>query len=249
MNPRKQLPPQATDTRQRFGPQPPRPPAAKPHVPPAAPRTPPRTNAARPQPFARPGSAAQPKAPACHTHACAHGHAGQQQLGAAARPRDVRSAPQAVSGGRAHTALQPHAATTQAGPRAANRPAASAPRQAGYVVQPPLPLGGGRQQIKATLGGTRQVAGSVDIRPTKDGRIYISNLNVGKEYRRRGLAGELMNAALRSARGQGFTAARLEARPSDNGISPQALVSMYRRMGFRSVGQSSRGNPLMERRL
>jgi ribosomal protein S18 acetylase RimI-like enzyme len=114
---------------------------------------------------------------------------------------------------------------------------------------PPSPLGGGRHQIRVAVDGTRQVAGSVDIRPSGEGKAYISNLKVERSFRRKGLANQLMDAALQSARGQGFRAARLEARPSDDGISSQALVSMYQRMGFRSVGKSSRGNPLMERRL
>ena len=99
------------------------------------------------------------------------------------------------------------------------------------------------------MSGTRQVAGSVDIRATGGGRAYISNLKVERDFRRQGLANQLMDAALRSARVQGFKAARLEAHPSDDGISPQALVSMYSRMGFRNVGRSGRGNPLMERKL
>jgi ribosomal protein S18 acetylase RimI-like enzyme len=89
----------------------------------------------------------------------------------------------------------------------------------------------------------------VDIRASGGGKAFISNLKVERDFRRQGLAGRLMDAALQSARSQGFKAARLEARPSDDGITPQALVSMYSRMGFRSVGRSSRGNPLMERRL
>lgn len=114
---------------------------------------------------------------------------------------------------------------------------------------PATPLAGGRQQIRVAVSGSRQVAGSVDIRPTGGGRAFISNLKVERDFRRQGLANQLMDAALRNARSQGLKAARLEAHPSDDGISPQALVAMYSRMGFRSVGRSSRGNPLMERKL
>jgi ribosomal protein S18 acetylase RimI-like enzyme len=114
---------------------------------------------------------------------------------------------------------------------------------------PPTPLAGGRQQIRVAVAGSRQVAGSVDIRPAGGGKAFISNLKVERDFRRQGVANQLMDAALRNARVQGFKAARLEAHPSDDGITPQALVSMYRSMGFRSVGRSSRGNPLMERRL
>jgi ribosomal protein S18 acetylase RimI-like enzyme len=116
-------------------------------------------------------------------------------------------------------------------------------------VLAPTPLAGGRQQIKVAVTGTRQVAGSVDLRPTGGGKAYISNLKVERDFRRQGLANQLMNAAMSNARSQGFSAVRLEAHPSDNGITPQALVSMYSRMGFRNVGRSTRGNPLMERRL
>jgi ribosomal protein S18 acetylase RimI-like enzyme len=93
------------------------------------------------------------------------------------------------------------------------------------------------------------VAGSVEITATGAGRAYISNLQVDQQHRRRGVAAQLINAAVSTARRQGFKAASLEARPSDNGISPQQLVAMYQRQGFKSVGKSRRGNPLMERKL
>lgn len=208
----------------------------------AAPRT----------PFARP-AAAQAK-PAANSP-----RAPQQQQ--APRAPFGTNAPHAAPHARA--AANPHArAQTPAPPQTRVAPAAqrqvanaapargAAPTQkAGYKVLPPTSLAGGRQQIRVAVPGTRQVAGSVDIRPTGGGKAYISNLKVERDFRRQGLAGQLMDAALRNARVQGFKAARLEAHPSDDGISPQALVSMYSRMGFRSVGRSSRGNPLMERRL
>jgi ribosomal protein S18 acetylase RimI-like enzyme len=124
-----------------------------------------------------------------------------------------------------------------------------ASRSANYRVQTPIPLGRGSQQIRATVHGTPQVAGSVDLRAAAGGRVYISNLTVDQQHRRRGVAAKLIDAAVSAARRQGFSAASLEARPSDNGISPQALVAMYRRQGFRSVGRSERGSPLMERKL
>ena len=113
----------------------------------------------------------------------------------------------------------------------------------------PVPLADRSQQIRATLNGTRQVAGSVDIRTTGPRKGFIVNLNVGHEHRRRGVAARLIDAAVATARRQGFSSVSLEARPSDNGISPQALVAMYRRQGFKSVGRSERGSPLMERKL
>ncbi|HEX8722770.1 MAG TPA: GNAT family N-acetyltransferase [Pyrinomonadaceae bacterium] len=188
---------------------------------------------------------------ACHAPAC----------------RPAAPAARNVSPAR-HAPPAPHTAQPKAGvpvpPRPGARPLPSPPARggtaqrreavasaapAGFRVLPPTPLGAGRRQIKVTVAGSPKVAGSVDIRPAGGGKAYISNLKVESDFRRQGLGGRLMDAALQSARGQGFTAAQLEARPSDSGITSQALVSMYRRMGFRSVGKSSRGNPLMERIL
>lgn len=118
-----------------------------------------------------------------------------------------------------------------------------------YTVQAPRSLGTNSQQIRATLHGTPQVAGSVEISRAGGGKAFISNLQVDHQHRRRGVAAQLINAAVATARRQGFRAATLEARPSDNGISPQALVAMYQRQGFKSVGKTRRGNPLMERKL
>ena len=118
-----------------------------------------------------------------------------------------------------------------------------------YAVQPPVPLGNRRQQIRATLNGSREVAGSVDIRVGGGGRAHIANLKVDQQHRRRGVAHQLIDAAVAAARRQGFNSATLEARPSDNGITPQALVAMYRRQGFKNVGRSQRGNPIMERKF
>lgn len=132
----------------------------------------------------------------------------------------------------------------------ANRPTAAAtPKAPNYNVQPPIHLGGRSQQIRATIQGTPQVAGSVEISAAGPGKAYISNLKVDQQHRRRGVAAKLIDAAINTARRQGFSAASLEARPSDNGITPQTLVAMYRRKGFKSVGKSGRGSPLMERKL
>lgn len=142
---------------------------------------------------------------------------------------------------------RPGAGSNQPGP---NRPTAAAiPKAPNYNVQAPIHLGGRSQQIRATIQGTPQVAGSVDIRAAGPGKAYISNLRVDQQHRRRGVAAKLIDAAINTARRQGFSAASLEARPSDNGITPQTLVAMYRRKGFKSVGKSGRGSPLMERKL
>ena len=161
-------------------------------------------------------------------------------------------------------AIQTHAGHRHTGPCASNprgcatvqnnrvpaRPS-SMPnnRAASYLVQSPVPLSDRSQQIRATIGGTPQVAGSINMARTGNGRVYISNLQVEQQHRRRGVAAKLIDAAVSAARRQGFSSAQLEARPSDNGISPNALVAMYRRQGFRTVGRSTRGNPLMERKL
>jgi ribosomal protein S18 acetylase RimI-like enzyme len=182
------------------------------------------------------------------------------------RPAAASPAQRPAHGNVQRVSAQTQAAgtATRPGPSAQQRPAGgapaafnrggaasapAAPQAPSYVVHPPSSLGGGRQQIRVTVRGTQQVAGSVTMRPTGAGKVYISDLTVDKTFRRRGLANQLMGAAMNAARSQGFSGARLEARPSDNEISPHALVSMYSRMGFRNVGKSSRGNPLMERRL
>lgn len=168
-------------------------------------------------------------------------------------------APTAATVPTVRTAAQLRGAGPQAGPNRSvavvnrqtpARPAAPAISKApNYTVQAPIPLSGRGQQIKATIQGTPQVAGSVEISSAGPGKAYISNLSVDQQHRRRGVAAKLIDAAIATARRQGFSAASLEARPSDNGIAPQTLVAMYRRKGFKSVGKTGRGSPLMERKL
>ena len=205
----------------------------------AAPRAPNAHAAAQAKPAANSPRAPQPpRAPFGANAANATSHATHARTAANAHAR-----PQTPTQTRVAPAAQRQVAN-------AAPPQNAAPSQRpGYRLLPPPPLAGGRQQIRVAVAGSPKVAGSVDLRPTGGGRAYISNLKVERDFRRQGLANRLMDAALNSARAQGFKAARLEAHPSDDGISPQALVSMYSRMGFRSVGRSSRGNPLMERRL
>ena len=137
-----------------------------------------------------------------------------------------------------------------ANPRAPVRPGSPITMKApNYTVQAPRQLGANSQQIRATIQGSPQVAGSVDIRRGGGGKAFIANLRVDEQHRRRGVAAKLIDAALSTARRQGFSAASLEARPSDNGISSPALVAMYRRQGFKTVGKSERGSPMMERKL
>ena len=148
------------------------------------------------------------------------------------------------------TAMKPPA-KPQHGIAQCRRPALPGPantKAPNYHVQQPVHLGR-HQQIRATVGGTPQVAGTVDISSRGGGKAFISNLQVDQQHRRRGVAAKLIEAAVSAARRQGFKAASLEARPSNNGISPQALVAMYRRQGTQNVGKSGRGSPLMERKL
>lgn len=114
-----------------------------------------------------------------------------------------------------------------------------------YVLQAPMPQAGGVQQIHVALPGVGRV-GSVRLNPSGNGRVYISDLQVTPEHRRLGVGSMLVQAALRTAQAQGKTGAVLEAMPGGGSISPQALVSMYQRLGFRQVGLSDRGRPLME---
>jgi GNAT superfamily N-acetyltransferase len=114
-----------------------------------------------------------------------------------------------------------------------------------YLVQAPMPQHGGVQQIRVALPGVGNV-GSVRLNPSENGRVYISDLEVTPEHRRHGVGSMLVQAALRTAQSQGKSGAVLEAMPGTGSIAPQALVSMYQKLGFRQVGLSHRGRPLME---
>lgn len=141
-------------------------------------------------------------------------------------------------------------------PALPGRPATTQPRVGAvqpsapnYNVQKPIQRGARRQQIRATVGGSHKVAGSVEFTSVGIQKAHISNLKVDQQHRRRGVGSQLIDAAVTAARSQGFRSVSLEARPSDSAITPQALVTMYQRQGFKSVGRSQRGNPLMERKL
>lgn len=119
---------------------------------------------------------------------------------------------------------------------------------ASYIVQTPAPNQLG-WEIRAAASGQAMPLGSLQM--TRNGKsVFLSDLNVLPEHRRQGVAGHLINAALQTARSNGFPIARLEASPSTGtDISPGALVAMYQSHGFRMSGLSARGNPLMERRI
>jgi len=146
-------------------------------------------------------------------------------------------------------ALPGHANGLQRGPQHAAQRNVVNTKAPSYHVHQPVHVAGHHQEIRATIGGTPQVAGSINLSPHGGGRAFVSNLKVDQEHRRRGVAAKLIEAAVSTARRQGFRSVALEARPSDNGISPQALVAMYRRQGFQNVGKTERGSPLMERKL
>lgn len=116
-----------------------------------------------------------------------------------------------------------------------------------YALRAPQPNSNG-WQISVGAQGVPQPVGSLQMTRSDDG-VYISDLKVSPEHRRHGLAGQLIDAAVRTARTHGYGVAQLEARPdSPADVAPGALVSMYQRYGFRMKGLSKRGNPLMERR-
>jgi ribosomal protein S18 acetylase RimI-like enzyme len=136
----------------------------------------------------------------------------------------------------------------RSGPAAMQAKPASAPKPVQrYMVRQPQPAPGGAHTITATAMGSSQPVGSVNLWSRDRGIAEITDLNVQPEHRRQGVAKTLVNAAIQNARLRGFAKARLEARPSDRAMQPNVLVSMYQRMGFRAVGVSKRGVPLLER--
>lgn len=115
-----------------------------------------------------------------------------------------------------------------------------------YAIGPAMKDGSGWQISVAAMGRSQSV-GSVRITP-RNKTAYISDLEVATDHRRHGLATQLVQAAMRTARSQGYSTAQLEARPGSNSdLSQPSLVSMYQRLGFRATGLSRRGNPLLER--
>ena len=84
------------------------------------------------------------------------------------------------------------------------------------------------------------------LTPMEGRKVYISHLEVSPEYRRHGVGTLLMRAALQTAQMQGRSSAMLEAAPEPLSLSPQSLVSMYHKLGFRQTGLSARGKPIME---
>jgi ribosomal protein S18 acetylase RimI-like enzyme len=71
-----------------------------------------------------------------------------------------------------------------------------------YSVRAPRPNASG-WDIQVAVQGATQPVGSVQLTAAKNG-VYISNLKVAPEHRRQGLAGQLVDAALRTARSNGY---------------------------------------------
>lgn len=116
-----------------------------------------------------------------------------------------------------------------------------------YAMRPPIRRGSG-WEIRASALGKSDAVGSVRLTPSGQ-NMHISDLTVAPEHRRHGLGKQLVQAAVRTARSQGYAVARLEARPSPGAsVTPASLVAMYQKLGFRTTGHSHRGNPVMERR-
>jgi len=116
-----------------------------------------------------------------------------------------------------------------------------------YALRAPQPNSRG-WEISVGAQGMSGPVGSLQMTRSSEG-VFISDVKVAPEHRRHGVAGQLIDAAVRTARSHGYGVAQLEARPdSPAEVAPGSLVSMYQRYGFRMTGLSKRGSPLMERR-
>ena len=80
-------------------------------------------------------------------------------------------------------------------------------------------------------GGEPQLAGFIVARLAAD-EMHVNNVAVREAYRRRGLGGALLSAALEQGRARGARKAFLEVR-ADNA----AAQSLYARHGFEVVGR------------
>jgi ribosomal protein S18 acetylase RimI-like enzyme len=161
----------------------------------------------------------------------------------------------------ASPAAQPKPAAIGAGVRATPQPPPvyrpAPPPQAVPSIQPKsagqppnvyqmrqMPAIGGLQQIRV-VGAGGAVAGSVDLRTTASGAVWLSNLEVRQPHRNQGLGGRLVQSALQAARSRGLSSVRLEARPAGESMPAHELQSFYGKAGFRTVGMTSSGTPIM----
>ena len=85
--------------------------------------------------------------------------------------------------------------------------------------------------VRARGAGPHGVAGFIAARMSAD-ELHVNNIGVRHGYRRRGLGGLLLGAALGAAAGRGAAGAVLEVRASN--IAAQAL---YARFGFAVAGR------------
>lgn len=118
-----------------------------------------------------------------------------------------------------------------------------------YSVLGALRTAPGVQQIRVAAAGCVQPVASLELHNAGSGKVCIANVFVNPDHRRHGIASQMMNTAIATARRDGFSVAQLEARPGPGSIPAHSLVSMYSGLGFRTVGWSPRGGPIMERVL
>ena len=84
--------------------------------------------------------------------------------------------------------------------------------------------------VDALVMKEKEVVVAYLIASQRESEYLIANIAVGEQYRRKGLATELVSRALLLAEGRGASHAVLEVRESNQGA-----ISLYQRLGFRYV--------------
>ncbi|MFL6450884.1 MAG: GNAT family N-acetyltransferase [Bryobacteraceae bacterium] len=79
--------------------------------------------------------------------------------------------------------------------------------------------------LGASFAELRIHVGSVRLTPD-DKAVYISDLEVGPEHRRHGLARQLVQAAMRTARSKRYLIAQLEARSGSHSDLSQTAAPL-----------------------
>ena len=108
------------------------------------------------------------------------------------------------------------------------------------AVSGPMPVGNGRYQIVANVGGEK--AGSLLVHDTGATAVEITNLNVDPAHRKLGLGRELLASAARAGQQLGKSTLTLAAQ--DNGSG--RLTQWYKALGFAQTGARQNGYPRME---